>query len=136
MPTGIEAKELTIQHMRKPCQRVPKEAAAVREGPYYAVESQTCPDILVVGNINLVIEINKRKISDLLEADNDCDSQQNAEAGKLIFFYGLIHFFILKVWFLGSKLDISEKSAILLAACKSLFTKRSIYLTKIVLSGR
>jgi hypothetical protein len=112
MSTSIEAEELTIQHVRKPCQRVPEESAAVRESPYYAVESQAFPDILVIGNVHLVIEINKRKISDLLEANNGCDSQQNAEAGKLIFFYGLVHFFILKVWFLGSKLDISEKSAI------------------------
>ena len=55
--SGIQTKQLTIRHVRKPGQRMPVRLVKGGKSPSYVVETQTCADVDVLGDVRAVVVI-------------------------------------------------------------------------------
>src|SRR6266446_5426121 len=56
---GVQAKELAIQHMRKPGQRVPVALRKSAKRPNKPVRAQAALDLRIFGHIRRVIQVNE-----------------------------------------------------------------------------
>ena len=76
MPTAVETKKFTIQHVRKPGQRKPVRIAKSSEGPGQTIPRQTGTHLRVFGDIDGIVETDEAITSDLGINHKNSDEQQ------------------------------------------------------------
>ena len=65
VPAGIQTKELAVQHMREPGERMPVGGVKRGEGPGNSVQRQAAGDHGIVPDVKRVIEIDELVTDDL-----------------------------------------------------------------------
>ena len=76
VPTAVETKQLTIQHVRKQGQRKPVRIAKSSEGPGQTIPRQTGTHLGVFGDIDGIVETDEAVTSDLAINRKNSDEQQ------------------------------------------------------------
>lgn len=76
MVSGIETEELTVRHVRQPCQRVPVRHVVRSESPFNIFRSKARCHVRVIRNIGMVI-VTYKVISQYAPVCNDCGQTQN-----------------------------------------------------------
>ncbi len=74
MPSGVQAKELAIQHVGEPRQRMPIRGVKRCTGPNNPLEGQPIPDHWVLIHITVIIEIDELTVH---ESAIDCEGGEN-----------------------------------------------------------
>ena len=83
VPARFETEKLTIQHVRKCCERMPVTSVIVRKCPADAVKRQTAADNWIVINVSSIIVINEIVLEGLPKDQPGQDQQANANPGGL-----------------------------------------------------
>jgi hypothetical protein len=78
MPPGLQAKELHIQHMGKPGQRMPVACMKCGECPGHTLKGYSAPDMKVLCHILCIIKIDKFMILHLPINGKGCDNKEKA----------------------------------------------------------
>src|SRR2546430_14463421 len=79
---GMQAKELTIQHMRKPGQRMPVALRKSGKRPNKPVRAQAALDLRIFGHIGRVIQVNETITQARQKHHEYEDKQQKPELGR------------------------------------------------------
>jgi hypothetical protein len=64
-PAGIGAEQLTIEHKRKPYNRVPVSGVAGSKSPDDTINVKAARNVLIFIYVRIIIKINKVEIADL-----------------------------------------------------------------------
>ena len=59
VPARIKSKQVAVQHVREPCQRMPEVGMSGRECPYETLTAQTFSDLVILSHIDVVVENNE-----------------------------------------------------------------------------
>ena len=80
MAAGLQVIELTVQHVREPCQRVPIEGVVGGDCPGGPRGGQARADRQVLIDIIVVVVVDKAVVDRLPENDNDGQYQKAADS--------------------------------------------------------
>ena len=75
----IQAKQLAIESMGEPRNRMPVRFLRGRKGPDYGVPSKSRTNLRVVGNVDNIVEIEKRGVRNGVVDGNRREGQQQAD---------------------------------------------------------
>ena len=81
MPTGVEAVDLAVEHVRQPGQRMPVGDVDVREDPRGAADRQAGGDVRILVDVLIVVEIHEL-VADRLTEDEPHGQQQKTANGQ------------------------------------------------------
>ena len=65
VPAAIQAKELAVQHVRNPGERVPVAGVARGQSPLQPLRGEPLPDVQVAGGVKGIVVVDEIEVADL-----------------------------------------------------------------------
>src|ERR1035437_10230734 len=84
MASRIQFKELAIQGVRQPAQRMPIGLIVAGESPRYRVPGESCLNVEILGDIAVVVVIDERVMNRRGVKNDGGDHQNKAEDKRLL----------------------------------------------------